>query len=139
MPSMADRPGRVNAADSPSDTDGENWAAVAVAITERMSTRRIGQQELADRAGIAVSTLRLVQHGATRRVRTRTLTAIARALDWPDDHLVRVLTAGQSAAGDDGEETAAVTRQILEGVRDIRDDLRALLRRLDDLDRQRSR
>ncbi|WP_422615123.1 helix-turn-helix domain-containing protein [Frankia torreyi] len=104
-----------------------------------MSTRRIGQQELADRAGIAVSTLRLVQHGATRRVRTRTLTAIARALDWPDDHLVRVLTAGQSAAGDDGEETAAVARQILEGIRDIRDDLRALLRRLDDLDRQRSR
>ncbi len=110
---------------------------MAAAITERMAARRIGQQELADRAGIAVSTLRLVQHGATRRVRTRTLTAISRALDWPDDHLVRVLTAGQATAEEDEEEAAAVARLILEGVRDIRDDLRALLRRLDDLDRQR--
>jgi DNA-binding Xre family transcriptional regulator len=127
----------MNAPDGRRDTDGEDWAAVAVAITERMAARRIGQQELADRAGIAVSTLRLVQHGATRRVRSRTLTAISRALDWPDDHLVRVLTAGQTTAEEDGEEAAAVTRLILEGVRDIRDDLRALVRRLDDLDRQR--
>ncbi|MCM3884798.1 helix-turn-helix domain-containing protein [Frankia sp. R82] len=134
---MDDRPGGVNAPDGRRDTDGEDWTAVAVAITERMAARRISQQELADRAGIAVSTLRLVQHGAKRRVRTRTLTSISRALDWPDDHLVRVLTAGQVTAEGDGEEAAVVTRQILEGVRDIRDDLRALLRRLDDLDRQR--
>ncbi|WP_101835782.1 helix-turn-helix domain-containing protein [Frankia canadensis] len=136
---MADRPGRVNASENAPDAEGEDWEAVAIAITDRMAARRIGQQELADRAGIAVSTLRLVQHGATRRVRTRTLTAIARALDWPDDHLVRVLTGGTSSADDRDEETAVVGRLILEGVRDIRDDLRALLRRLDDLDRQRSR
>ncbi len=134
MPCMTDRSGPVRVPDSGRDSDGEDWTAVAQAINTRMTTRRIGQQELADRAGIAVSTLRLVQHGATRRVRTKTLSAISRALDWPDDHLVRVLTGDHVAAPAAVDETAALGRQILEGVRDIRDDLRALVRRLDDLD-----
>jgi hypothetical protein len=45
-----------------------------------------------------VSTLRLVQHGAGRRVQNKTLTAIARALDWPDGHLIRILVADRSGS-----------------------------------------
>lgn len=131
---MTDRLGAPSGLGADPEKDKEDWQAVAAAINARMSVQRIGQQELADRAGISVSTLRLVQHGANRRVRNKTLAAIARALDWPDDHLLRVLTGssrhGAPAAPD---EPGIVSLQILEGVREIRDDLRRIVRRLDEL------
>src|SRR4051794_2084153 len=64
--------------------DGEDWAAVAVVVNERMAARRIGQQELAHLSGVSVSTLRQVQHGAGRRIQNKTLAAISRALGWPE-------------------------------------------------------
>lgn len=90
--------------------DGEDWAAVAAALNERMAARRIGQQELAAASGVSVSTLRLVQHGAGRRVQNKTLTAIARALDWPDDHLIRILVGDRSGSTEPAER---IGHQIL--------------------------
>ncbi len=75
--------------------DGEDWQAVAAALNERMAARRIGQQELARLSGISVSTLRTVQHGASRRVQNKTLEAIAVALNWPADHLISILVTPQ--------------------------------------------
>jgi DNA-binding Xre family transcriptional regulator len=75
--------------------DGEDWAAVAVALNERMAARRVGQQELATLSGVSVSTLRQVQHGAGRRVQNKTLAAISRALDWPEGYLTDVLVSGR--------------------------------------------
>jgi DNA-binding Xre family transcriptional regulator len=63
-----------------------------------MAARRVGQQQLAELSGVSVSTVRLVQHGTGRRVQNKTLTALARALDWPDDHLVHVLLTGRAGA-----------------------------------------
>src|SRR5690348_14086878 len=71
--------------------EGEDWGAVAAVVNERMAARRVGQQELAQLSGVSVSTLRQVQHGAGRRVQNKTLTAISRALGWPDDHLSVIL------------------------------------------------
>src|SRR5450432_2485155 len=71
--------------------DGEDWSTVAAVVNERMAARRIGQQELAHLSGVSVSTVRHVQHGAGRRVQNKTLTAISRALGWPDDHLSLIL------------------------------------------------
>src|SRR3954468_18819655 len=71
--------------------EGEDWAAVATALNERMAARRVGQQELATLSGVSVSTLRQVQHGAGRRVQNKTLAAISRALDWPEGYLTDVL------------------------------------------------
>jgi transcriptional regulator with XRE-family HTH domain len=72
--------------------DGEDWQAVGDAVNARMAARRIGQQALANASGVSVSTLRQIQHGGRgRRVQNSTLTAVARALGWPDDHLIRVL------------------------------------------------
>ena len=76
--------------------DGEDWGAVAAVVNERMAARRIGQQELAQLSGVSVSTLRQVQHGAGRRVQNKTLTAISRALGWPDDHLSVILLSSGS-------------------------------------------
>jgi DNA-binding Xre family transcriptional regulator len=96
--------------------DGEDWAAVAAALNERMARRRIGQQDLARVSGVSVSTLRELQHGAGRRVQNKTLTAIARALDWPDNHLIDVLLsstpAGSESAADPGGEILAVLARV---------------------------
>ncbi|WP_050795902.1 helix-turn-helix transcriptional regulator [Parafrankia sp. EUN1f] len=75
--------------------EGEDWQAVADALNARMNQKRMGQQALATASGVSVATLRQLQRGAHgRRVQDATLTAIARALDWPDDHLTRVLVHG---------------------------------------------
>lgn len=96
--------------------DGEDWDAVAAAVNERMAARRIGQQELATLSGVSVSTLRQVQHGAGRRVQNKTLAAISRALEWPDDHLAAVLLAGRGgpslADADGGASVAAALHQL---------------------------
>jgi len=76
--------------------DGEDWDGVAAALNERMAALRVGQQELAGRSGVSVSTLRQLQHGASRRVQNKTLAAIATALDWPPDHLTAVLLRGRT-------------------------------------------
>jgi len=71
---------------------GESWPAVAAALNARMAERRTGQKALSEASGVSVATLRQLQRGtSTRRVQNATLQAIARALDWPDDHLIDVL------------------------------------------------
>jgi transcriptional regulator with XRE-family HTH domain len=108
--------------------EGEDWAAVAAVVNERMAARRIGQQELAHLSGVSVSTLRQVQHGAGRRVQNKTLAAISRALGWPDDHLAAVLLSRREPAGETApaDDAAAVLRRIESGVHEIRERLAAL-------------
>jgi DNA-binding Xre family transcriptional regulator len=97
--------------------EGEDWGAVAAVLNERMAARRIGQQELATLSGVSVSTLRQVQHGAGRRVQNKTLTAISRALGWPDDHLSTILLSStpparrttDTSTADRGQTTEALT------------------------------
>ncbi|ONH22659.1 hypothetical protein BL253_35110 [Pseudofrankia asymbiotica] len=75
----------------------ENWTAVAAALTVRMATMRISQQQLAAASGISVATIRVLQRGiGNRRVQDSTLVAISTALDWPAEHLLEVLL-GQPA------------------------------------------
>jgi hypothetical protein len=51
-------------------------------------------------SGVSVATLRQLQHGMTgRRAQNNTLAAISRALDWPDDQLIRVLTGRAGCQG----------------------------------------
>ncbi len=107
--------------------EGENWQAVADALNTRMAARRIGQQSLATASGVSVATLRQVQHGShARRVQNATLTAIARALDWPDDHLIRVLV-GKHVPDSFGPAT---DQEILAGIGRIEQRLDDLARRL---------
>ncbi len=106
---------------------GEDWAAVADAVNQRMAARRIGQQELADISGVSVSTVRQIQHGGKgRRVQNKTLIALARALDWSDDHLIRVLVDNQLSDTPD----ATTDREILAGIDRIEQRLDDVCRRL---------
>ncbi len=71
---------------------GEDWPAVGQSINALMQERRITQQALAAASGVSVATLRELQRGTNRRrAHDTTLIAIARALGWPDDHLLAVL------------------------------------------------
>jgi DNA-binding Xre family transcriptional regulator len=100
---------------------GEDWTAVAHALNQRMAALRIGQQELTERSGVSVSTVRQLQHGAGRRVQNRTLAAISTALDWPEDHLTGLLLAGRGT-------TSATT---LDGADPVLDLLGIVVDRLD--------
>ncbi len=72
----------------------KDWQAVSVAIKARLEELGMTQAELAHRAGVALETVRELQHNLRPRRRSpRTLTAVSRALDWPDDRLA-VLAAG---------------------------------------------
>ncbi|MCD5350102.1 helix-turn-helix domain-containing protein [Kineosporia mesophila] len=106
--------------------DGEDWPAVAAALNERMAARRIGQQELARLSGVSVSTLRMLQHGASRRVQNKTLEAICRALDWPADHLIGILVTPQphpASASVADVAVMAVLERIEDHVRQLTDRL----------------
>jgi DNA-binding Xre family transcriptional regulator len=114
--------------------EGEDWGAVAAVVNERMASRRVGQQELAQLSGVSVSTLRQVQHGAGRRVQNKTLTAISRALGWPDDHLSVILLATGSSAlrrttepvAGRSSETAETLHRLEECMSEIRERLAAI-------------
>ncbi|MDT3443675.1 MULTISPECIES: helix-turn-helix transcriptional regulator [unclassified Pseudofrankia] len=122
----------------------EDWRSVATALGARMSTQRVSQQELALAAGVSVATLRVLQRGnGDRRVQNSTLSAVSRALDWPDDHLVRVLLGDQYpelATGEGPAPGARVTRQAAVTARpdlpeQILHALRRIERRVDDIAR----
>ena len=103
--------------------EGEDWPAVAAALNERMAALRVGQQELAHLSGVSVSTLRQVQHGAGRRVQNKTLSAISRALDWPDNHLTGVLISdrcepvAETSPGSD--DVAATLHRVEERLQEV--------------------
>ncbi|WP_112109245.1 helix-turn-helix transcriptional regulator [Parafrankia sp. Ea1.12] len=133
---MSDRKApRVYTARGPAE--GEDWAAVATALNERMSNRRIGQQQLAELSGVSVSTVRLLQHGAGRRVQNKTLVSIARALEWPDDHLIQVLLS--APPGDSPEANEPTGREVLTVLARVEDRLAEIVTRLAAVERAVSR
>ena len=99
--------------------EGEDWGAVAAVLNERMASRRVGQQELAQMSGVSVSTLRQVQHGAGRRVQNKTLAAISRALGWPEDHLSVILLGGGPVAPRSPDTGTGRDRETAETLRRV--------------------
>lgn len=91
----------------------ESWQAIADAINTRMTELDISQRELADRSGVSVATLREIQHAtANRRRSARTLAAISRALNWPDNHLAGVLGRQGRGAGTSPIDATAMVEVI---------------------------
>jgi len=114
--------------------EGEDWAAVAAVVNERMAARRIGQQELASLSGVSVSTLRQVQHGAGRRVQNKTLTAISRALGWPEGHLSQVLVQNRSHTEAPAHGQAVPDPVVGQALTTIEQQLREICERLSRLE-----
>lgn len=89
----------------------KDWQAVADAINTRMEQLDMTQAELAKRSGVAVATLRQIQHAVPKRRSPRTLADISEALRWPPTHLEKVADGEQPTNGDQdriGQLEAAV-------------------------------
>jgi transcriptional regulator with XRE-family HTH domain len=70
----------------------EDWAAVAEAISQRMTELGINQTELIGRSQVSKATVgELYRNSAQRRRSARTLEALSIALGWHPQHLAAVL------------------------------------------------
>ena len=70
----------------------EDWAAVAEAISQRMTELGINQTELIGRSQVSKATVgELYRNSAQRRRSARTLEALSIALGWHPRHLAAVL------------------------------------------------
>ena len=75
----------------------EDWAAVADAISQRMTELGINQTELIGRSQVSKATVGELYHNSAQRRRSaRTLEALSIALGWHPQHLAAVLK-GQRA------------------------------------------
>ena len=75
----------------------EDWAAVAQAISRRMTELGLNQRELIERSRVSRVTVGELYHNSAQRRRSaRTLEALSMALEWHPQHLVAVLK-GQRA------------------------------------------
>jgi transcriptional regulator with XRE-family HTH domain len=70
----------------------EDWAAVAMAINQRLTELGWRQRELARRSNVSLAIVRELQHNTVQRRRgSRTLESLSAALDWHPQHLDAVL------------------------------------------------
>lgn len=103
----------------------EDWAAVAVAISERLSGLGWRQRDLAERSGVSLATVREIhRHSVERRRSPRTLASLSSALGWPPTHLTAVLS-GEATPEPTGRRDNALSR--LDGVEQRLDDITARL------------
>ena len=108
----------------------KDWDAVAAAIRARLAEIDMTQAELAARAGVALMTVRELQHNLKpRRRNPRTLAAVSEALGWPSDQLARILDGG-------APEPVDAEDQVLVELDAVRADLTAIYERLDAIERR---
>jgi len=103
----------------------KDWDAVAAAIQARLVEIDMTQADLAARAGVALMTVRELQHNLTpRRRNPRTLAAVSEALGWPSERISRILD-GEPAAPVDADDL------VVAELNAVKADLAAIVRRLD--------
>ncbi|WP_258946319.1 helix-turn-helix domain-containing protein [Lentzea californiensis] len=106
----------------------KDWEAVAAAINTRMSELGLMQVQVAERSGVSVAGLRLLQKAKSPNAKPRTLAAVSEALGWPRDYLAAVRD-GQSDAGEISDQS------LVEQVRELRAEVAELRSRVDAVER----
>ena len=102
----------------------QDWAAVAVALRDRLDEQGMTMTDLANRSGVSLTTVRELVHVLnTRRRQPRTLASLSTALAWPAEHLGTVLR-GRATAEPAADDLASVRREL----RDLRERVEALER-----------
>ncbi|MBA0124673.1 helix-turn-helix transcriptional regulator [Haloechinothrix sp. YIM 98757] len=108
----------------------KDWQAVSAAIKSRLDELDMTQAELSHRAGVALETVRELQHNLRPRRRSpRTLGAVSEALGWPSSHLAAIAD-GQSPDDPD------VGDPVLSELDRINETLTYITARLDAIERQ---
>jgi hypothetical protein len=111
----------------------KDWQAVASAITARLAELDMTQAELQHRAGLALETVRELQHNLRPRRRSpRTLAAVSEALGWPADHLAALADGLKPGDPDAGDPVLVELGTIREALTMITGRLDAIERRLAD-------
>jgi len=107
----------------------KDWQAVADAIAARLVELDMTQSELAQRADVALETVRELHHNLrTRRRSPRTLSVLSQTLGWSDDHLLNL------AAGEPPGNRSAGEGHILAELASIRETLAGIGARLDSIE-----
>ena len=110
----------------------DDWAAVARAISERMTELGLNQREVAERANVALSIVREIRHNTVQRRRAgRTLEALSVALGWHPRHLAAVLLGHRPPEPGDPIDYAG--DGVPARLAAIEDRLSAITERLDEL------
>jgi hypothetical protein len=111
----------------------KNWQAVADAIVARLDELDMTQADLSHRAGVALETVREMQHNLRpRRRNPRTLAAVSKALGWPEGRLA-ALADGELAEGTDGPDPVQGQLAVITAaLASITERLDAIERRLPD-------
>ena len=124
-------------ADLVADGHGEDWDAVAAAISNRLTETRMTQMDLASGASVSLTTVRELQHNLNpRKRRPQTLAAVSEALGWPAGYLGQVLR-GEDAEPVEQERTDPVLSalgDLTQGLQDLRERVAAIEARLSDGD-----
>ena len=107
----------------------KNRQALADALAEGMSAAGMSQKELAEKTGVAASTIRKIKNCDEDNYNLATLNALSIGIRRPasflDDRFNERVPQDSGAAAPD--------RMVLEWVRDIQGRLRQVVRELDDL------
>ncbi|MFC7929129.1 helix-turn-helix domain-containing protein [Streptomyces cinereoruber] len=83
--------------------DPEAWARLGQALTTSRQAQRLTQDELAERAGVSLGSVKNAEAGVVPKARMPyTVPAIARALGWPDGAVDAVLE-GDGPPGEWGD------------------------------------
>ncbi len=124
----------------------EDWAAVSLAINERMTALGLTQRELVERSQVSKAMVMEIRSNvAQRRRSTRTLEALSLALDWHPQHLEAVLRgqrtpdAGEPVirSDDTAGRLAAIEYRLeeiseqLDGIKDLSDQLNEISRKVE--------
>lgn len=108
----------------------KDWDAVADVIATRMAELELTQQQLANRAGVSLQTVRELQHNLQPRKRTpRTLQAMSVALGLHPDHLATALEGARPPE-------SAATRGVGPELQAVKAQLADLSRRLEAVEEQ---
>jgi transcriptional regulator with XRE-family HTH domain len=110
-----------------------DWAAVALAINQRMTELGLSQRELMDRSRVSKAIVSEIQNNTVQRRRSsRTLEALSLALDWHAGHLAATLAGHLPPRS--GEPTPRNEDDIPGRLAVVEHQLREIAERLDGLD-----
>lgn len=109
----------------------KDWQAVSTAIKSRLEELDMTQAELSHRSGMALETVRELQHNLRPRRRSpRTLSAVSEALGWPSNHLAAIADGHDPGDPDAGDPVLSELDKISETLTNVTARLDAIERQL---------
>jgi transcriptional regulator with XRE-family HTH domain len=102
------------------DRGAENWVEVGEALRARREELGLTQEQLYKKSGVSIAIIREIeQHEIIRRRSARTLSALSRALDWPESHLADIRDGRQIPKAAEPSQEEAALQSVLDKLDEI--------------------